>query len=643
MIRLTDAVILAYTKLRTHRVRTGLTVGLAGILFGVILAVIFFVQGAFDSVDRFSNEGLNNRTILAISEMQSMGDDMYQLSTDRKFIAEVEAKHKALVDKKTAAAKKYGVEYDPKVEDPSPVQVDPKTKERSIAEESLWSDSVQAVADARRKAKTKPFDIHAYLKPYKTAKILEDNTTVMPEDGTFGYMKDGVESRLSPEGLKSNSSRNQMSGRGDNDPFITVFNGSITKPFISSKSFDPAKGEIPIIVPYSEAEKLLGLKKLDKTASNQAKLDRLDEVRRRISEVTASYCYRNTASEQLLTEALTQADEMKRAADVPGYQGPALQYKVPDASSCGAVKVVKDTRSAEEKQQAANRIAYEKEIGTWLGKPEQQKIVMRGVGISSDYDMSSLSSVGGVVQSFLSSNLGYGNWVVPADLLRKVPEQYRPSVLFDLSGATADETGSEYFSVIGHMVEFGDKQEARAVLEKTGMFSGDFSGNVSAMPFGSGILVIDEMKTWFAKFMFWALIIVGGVAAIILGGIIGRTVSEGRRESAVFRAIGAKRADIAGIYGVYALLLSLRVVLFAIILGAVITLVLELLYWREATLAARLTYAASDTSLEFHLFSVASWYVPLIIGVILVVGLLGSVIPIIRNARRNPVNDMRDE
>ena len=38
MIRLIDAMTLAYTKLRTHKIRTGLTVGVAGILFGLILA-----------------------------------------------------------------------------------------------------------------------------------------------------------------------------------------------------------------------------------------------------------------------------------------------------------------------------------------------------------------------------------------------------------------------------------------------------------------------------------------------------------------------------------------------------------------------------------------------------------------------------
>ena len=452
-------------------------------------------------------------------------------------------------------------------------------------------------------------------------------------------MKNDVESRLSDTAGKT-----AVYNESD-DAFVTVLNGSVTKPFITNTAFDPAKGELPVILPYSDAEKLLGLKKLNKSATNEAKLDRLHEVRRRIGEVMVSYCYRNLASEKLLDEALAQVQEIQRGKGIPGYIMPALQYQVPQAATCGPVQVSKDTRTTAEKRQAENRVLFEKEVGAYLGEPQQYKVTMRGVGISSDLAVSlSMVSVTDIVGNLLSSNLGYRTWVVPSDLLLKVPPQYRPSELFkatDATGANKEEAAGQNPET--YMVEFTDKEEARALLRKTGMFSGAYSGTVSAMPFGSGTLIVDEMKSQFQIIVFWALIVVGGVAAIILGGIIGRTISEGRRESAIFRAIGAKRGDIAGIYGVYSLLLSIRIVLFATILGAAVALTIEFLYWRDATLTARLAYAASETAPEFHLFSIASSYIPVIIGVILVVGLLGSVVPIVRNARRNPINDMRDE
>jgi ABC-type antimicrobial peptide transport system permease subunit len=255
---------------------------------------------------------------------------------------------------------------------------------------------------------------------------------------------------------------------------------------------------------------------------------------------------------------------------------------------------------------------------------------------------SSMSSVGELVNGLLGSSLGYGIWAIPADMLADVPEQYRPGAVFQ-TAELEDGTKMEQQFAMGFLVEFDDKDEARALLMKSGQGNSNSLITTSVVPFGSGALVVDELRNYFNSFMFWSLLIVGTVAAVILGGIIGRTVSEGRRESAVFRAIGAKRSDIAGIYGVYALLLSARVALFAFVLGAFMALVVEFLYAREATVAAKVTYAATDTTAEFHLFGVGSIYVLTIIGIILVVGMLGAIIPIIRNARRNPINDMRDE
>lgn len=640
MIRFRDASVLAYTKLRSHRIRTGITVGIAGILFGLILAVIFVVQGVFDSVERFGKEGLNDRAILAVTYYDQSQFNLYDHMSDASFIAEVEAVHAQTIAKKTAAAKKYGVPYDAASEDPTPIVVDAATKKKTISDTSLDSAYVQEAANARSRKTSKPFDIAAYLKPYKTVTILQDNFMAVPDDGSFLMMKDGKEREL------NDRSPQEMYGSSSDDPIVSVYDGSITKPFISNTTFDPVKGELPVILPYSQAEKLLGLKKLDKTASNDDRLSRLYEVRERVGEISASYCYRNQASSQLLSLATAQQEEIAKNKTTPGYIEPSITYTLPDQASCGGVVVAKDTRTPAEKQLAAQQILYEKAVGIYLGEPKQQKVTFRAVGISSDTaDESSMSSIGSMVSSLLGSNLGYNAWSIPADLLRQVPENYRPNEVFGKLGTTnANENSRDVFGYDAYLIEFGDKSEARAVLEQTGAFrSMGNSGNLSAYPFGSGVLIVDEAKKMFSQFIFWAMIVVGGVAAVILGGIIGRTVSEGRRESAVFRAIGAKRSDIAGIYGVYVLLLSLRVTLFAVVLGGVIGLVVELVYWRDATTGARITYAASDTTANFHLFGIGSWYVLVVIGTIVAVSLLGSVVPIIRNVRRNPINDMRDE
>lgn len=631
MMGIIDAITLAHTKLRTHRVRTGLTIGLAGLLFGLTLAAVFLVQGVFDSVERFSKEGLNDRAIVAINRTQATFN-VYEHMDDAAFISEVESLQRAIIKKKTAAATKYGVTYDAKTEDVSPIEISKETGKKAISDVGLASQAVQEATTRRQTAleKADTFDIHEFLKKYPSAKVLPNNFMITAPQGSLKIMKD---SREVMSNASTTTSMAQFYGNSDT-PALWVYDGSLVKPFITA-SFDPTSGEIPVVIPYSHAEKLLHLKALGSQDSREAKLKRLQEVRRRANEIAVQYCYRNVASEQLLAEAVAQTKAKAALKASETYSVP-IEYKLPTDTSCGATAIVKDSRSSAEKQQALNQENYQKAIGQFIGVPEQRKITFRVVGISADVDISaSQSSIGQLVSGLLGSNLGHNAWAIPSNLLQQVPDKYHPSAVFTNTAAETTYNGPGYSM---WFVEFGNKDEARKLV-----MAQQNSSQLFAFPFGSGMLLVSEAKAYFSQFLFWGLIGLGVVASLILTGLIGRTVADGRRESAVFRAIGAKRLDISAIYGSYALLLSLQVMLFAGVLGLVVAMIIEVLYAGDATLAARLAYAAKDTNVEFHLIGLMSWYVPAIFGTILVVGLLGSVIPIIRSVRRNPINDMRDE
>lgn len=643
MIRFVDAATLAYTKLRTHRVRTGITVAVAGMLFGLIAAVIIIAQGVFDSVDRFSDEGLNSRTVVTIARMpQDFGFNEYDHIDDKVFVSEVETNYKAMVAKKQAAAKKYAIYYDAAMQDPSPVGIDPVTKQKVITDSGLRSSTVQDAANARRFATYVPFDVEEYVKPYSSATVLGENATLQPSDGALVFMKGGKEGLRQDEA----SRRNQMYQQSNDTPALSVLEASLTKPFVSNANFDTSKGTIPAIFPYSTAEKLLGYKPLAKGASTSEKLSRLSEVRSRIGEVSVSYCYRNQASQALVSNAVSQEAELKRNIANKDYVKPNLIYTVPEESGCGAVGISADTRTAAEKKQDANQILFDKEIGVYVGEPAQHKVTIQGVGMASDMGSGPESgvSVSSMVQGLLGSWLSYGSLVIPEDMLQQVPAEYRPEAVFTRKPLNSKSETMAYFTSGSYLVEFGDKSQARALMQKTGMvLGGNGMGDTFVAPFGSGVLVVDELRVMFEKILMWVFLIVGTVAIIILGSMIGRTVAEGRRESAVFRAIGAKRSDIGVIYGMYALLLSFRAVIFAAVLAIVIALTVEILFWHDATLGARLAYAASDTTREFHLFSLSSVYLLVIVGVILVAGLIASIIPILLGARRSPIKDMRDD
>ncbi len=637
MMNLFDALVLARTKLRNHRIRTSITVAVAGMLFGLIVALVMIIQGIFTSVDGYSNSGLNNRTLLTVAYLpQASSFDEYSHLDDPDFVREVEAAYKADIAKKQAAAKRYSVEYSPAMSDPSPIGTDPATKQKIITNEGASSKVVQQIAQQRRQKLDKKFSITDYLKPYKSV-TLRSYQPVMPQDGLLLAMDDSREGRQ-PE---KDQPYQPASTTTPTAPLVIV-DASVTKPFIVSGKFDPSKGEIPVILPYLSAEKLLGLKKLAPNASSQERLDRLHYVRAHVGEATTSFCYRNEASQALLAQATAQQNDSARAVNGGTDMKPTLLYNVPDKSSCAAVTIKSDTRSMTEKQMATNQELFEKAVGTWQGDPQQRKVTVRGVGISGDQDVASATlSAAALANNLLNSSLGYGTWAIPKDLFDMLPVSARPTEIFS-KGKDSKHSSLSSFLDEAYLVEFGSKAEARALLERTGAFSGAIS-DVIAMPYGSGTLFIDEMRTWVERALFWTLVVVGVFAVIILWGIIGRTIADSRRESAVFRAIGATRADITTIYGLYALLLSFRVVIFAAMLGVAIALPVDLVFSESATIGAQLAYAAVDTTTKFHFISLASWYLGAIVGVIVLAGLIASILPIILASRRNPIGDMRED
>ncbi|MEO8691617.1 MAG: ABC transporter permease [Candidatus Saccharimonas sp.] len=634
MIRLVDATILAYTKLKTHKIRTSISVGVAGMLFGLIGAVVMISQGVFTSVNRFSDEGLNNRTILNIT--RSGGDagfNEYDHRSDPEFVSAVKVAYVNIVTKKQAAAKKFGIYYNQNYGDPSPLTVDSQSKKEVVSDTMLDSPAVQQVANAERMAMFKPFDITGYISKFHSAKVIQRLAPVRATDGSLNYMQDGQ------EGIFADTRQRTMSQYGSDSPSLQVLDGSLTKPFISSTTFDPTAGDVPVVIPYSEAEKLLGFKKLDNLATDQQRLDRLSQVRKKVGDIRESFCYRNTASSSLLSRAIAQQNEIDQYSKEVGYVKPDVIYQLPSDDSCGPVLVVSDNRSSQERKQEAAQTAYEKEIGEYAGDPYQQKITVQGVGISSDFDTQPQTwSVSGLVSNLFSSQLGYGGWSIPGDMLAELPEKFRPAAVFDIPTTTlAPNTNSSTYE--SYLVEFGNPNEAREVLS-TNNYEKD---KIFSTPFGSGVLFVDEMRRYLVQALLWAFLAAGGVAIIILASLISRTVADGRRESAVFRAIGASRLDISTIYGIYVLMLASRVVVFSAVLASAISIGADLLFSKEATISAKLAYTASDTTKEFHLFSLTSPYLLWIIGVILASSVLSSIIPVLLGARRNPINDMRND
>lgn len=641
MIRLRDAAVLAHTKLRMHRVRTGITIGISGVLFGLLIGVVLVVQGVFESVGRFSDSGLNNRYVVLLGRTFNSPFNAYDSLEDPGFVAEVEAAHEAIVAKKQAAAKQYHVSYDAKTEDPSPVTVNAETKKKVISEHAQDSAAVRQVASQRIRQDYTPFHPQEALSAYPSAKVLSKYRLLYAQDGYVSYMRGGKEQALT-EVERKTAAMGFISN--DEDRALSILPQTLAEPFISNPTYDPNSGELPLIIAYNDAEKLLGFKPLPNTATARQQRDRASEVHSRSSEIVVSYCYRNTASESLVNQAKEARREMEANKANKDYKKPSLIYQVPDAADCGPVNVLSDTRTNVEKQAAENQLLYQRAIRERVAEPAQQKLVFRVVGVSSDGPTGSAQwSVRSILQGVLSSSLGYATWNIPAGLLAKTPESVRPAAVFGDVPDDAFADHSEYTQE-AYLAEFGDRNEARAYLKTmSAVYASPSTNMVMGSPFGSSSLAIDELRELFYTAFSWVVLVVGVIAAIILSGLTGRAIADSRKETAVFRAIGATRLDMALVYAVYTVLFSLRIALFAFVLGSSLAVIVQVLYAEEATTATQLAFGAVDSTKQFSFIGLQNWYLPAILSIILVVGLVAVILPLLRNIRRNPIRDMRDE
>jgi ABC-type antimicrobial peptide transport system permease subunit len=126
-------------------------------------------------------------------------------------------------------------------------------------------------------------------------------------------------------------------------------------------------------------------------------------------------------------------------------------------------------------------------------------------------------------------------------------------------------------------------------------------------------------------------------------GMVGRVIGDSRRETAVFRAIGARRNDIRAVYAIYTVALSLLIATAALLIGLAVALWVDHKWAAQATAQAQVTFIGVDGSERFRLIGI--WWAALgiVVGTVVIAGLVSMLLPLSRNLARSPIKDMRDD
>ncbi len=637
MIRLTDALVLAGTKLRARKVRTIFTIVISGLLFGLVAAIVLISDGALQSTERMMSKSMTGRYI--VSGYSLVLEDTWAMGSDPALIERALAEHKQLVADKKAEAKRLGIDYDAN-SDPSPVEtVDGQrhlTFGNKIADRLLAEKSTMPTFD----------DYKALTKGYNPVSVYK-TLTPKPKDGALKEMRDGKEKFTEDAQTKLADQMPTSNGWPDDVNEQQIVPGALVSNYmINADTWQPGNGRIPVVVTQKRAAAMTGYAAPGSDAPADQRLNYANELRKRAVGKTFEVCYRNSVSSDQVNEAVRVAKEIEQNKNNKDYQKPSLQYGMPADDSCGAATVVRDVRSNDEKQYADKLRQLERKFGGVVD-PVQQKLTYEVVGVApngwADSDMSFGMNIKDVVAGLFMTNSF--RVAIPQEMYEQMPDKDTYSQALSTEPVAGSDMAGSYTT--GYFAEFATADDARRFTkekncEMSMMGCKDKDKPFMLAPFGSNSIALDDAKRGVTIALLWICGVVTALAAVIAGLTIGRTIADGRRETAVFRAIGFKRYDISQVYTTYTLLLSLLVLVFALAAGAGLALLTHGALWLDTTVQAQLALGLTDASQQFRYIGISERLL-IVCGAVLAAGLLGMVLPLVRNARRNPIRDMRDE
>lgn len=634
MIRLKDAFVLASTKLHVRRLRTIITIALSSLLFSALIASIIIFQGITKSVTSFNSEGLNNRFIVS-----AQADPIFagNVLGSKEFVALAQQKGKDLIVTKQAEAKRLGIDYN--------VGNEPSaTFSQTVpGQESTTHVNIQSYAVIEA--------LQEYAKQHPSPGINELKQTIgnYHSIGIYTSVVAGLGGGNLSTMVNGNENFTPTTDQQTNINFLNktslvIDDSQLTKPFILP-NISIKKDYVPLVVSYSTAEKLLGLPQLSSNATASERYERIQQLYKLAADgnMTATTCYRNGTSRQQIDQAVNQAAEIAKNANNKDYQKPELIYGLPPTDSCGQVQIISDARTAAERKAQASQDVFNAEFGQAVA-PIQQKLTFQVVGLSPSVSSNYNTSFGDLLSGVVGSSLINGSDVIPTNLLDQMSNATTiKSILLSNVGSPLNTPGSSYY------VEFANAADARAFINDKSCTTE--SDGICASPghlfqlmtSGNNSIALDDLLKQITKIITIATIIIAILAIIIMTSMVGRTITDSRRETAIFRAIGAKRGDIVVIYTAYTLCLTIFIVAISLLIGIGFAYGFNMYYAHNSTLQAKLLFDAVNSNLSFNFFDINILFLSIVIAIIFITGLISVFIPLIRNVSRSPIKDMREE
>lgn len=650
MIRPRYAIKLACTKLHSRRVMLAASVVVASLLFAVLIAGIVVFTGAQKSAVQFIQKANDSSYRVEVNPVIPQSALSYSFPLSGADINEIRSAEKEYYAQLRATYKEAGVTYDPSTEVaaltpsaffPPSTPVDQRFELNHLSPVIGWAldrrlDAFMSTAtnkiDALKSIGEK-YGASGYyasspagIAPIPNAMLIQDGK----EDFSDNQMKSGD---MTPYGYFTNAVHNSSYQFEDTQ---------LLSRYILPQ--DPARATqgIPVIISAQEAVVLFGAHKglpLEPEDASQRSAW-LKGVQEKLNGYTYEVCYRNAAEMARIQKVQRDyVDKENNKAD-KNYRAPSLTYSLP-TSPCGEVTVQQDVRTAAEKKSESQVVNDQKELGTYE-EPHRQLLTFQVVGLMDAKPSSKYTdNVQSYLQNLLTSDTSSMSAIIPRQQYDALPDALKIDSTFAQKSSLGSMLAGELST---RVLDFRTIDQARDFMDRETCPSSEMNceKQFTASPYGSNYLILDEIGKLFQKAMLYSMPVILGLAAIIIWFTMVRVMADSRKETAVYRAMGAKRGDIGAIYLLYGMIIAIRIALMSLVVGVLAAFIIDRIYGPGLTSIAQASFGVI-TDNSFSLFSLTS---PLILAVILavfIVSFIAILQPLVRNVRRNPIKDMRDE
>ena len=659
MIRTTAAILLAKSKFHTKRRLTILSLSIASILLGVLMTLTVISHGLITNLNKYVKKAGGEKYQVSVraiipSNISSSFDNLDHTAIDNIRLFEKQYR--------TTKAEQYrllGLKYNESEDAPAlrSSQFAPKGEPEKYRVEFDDSSPIAKKLINRRyeewakTAKNKTQDLLSTVKKYGTPSYYSNY-------GAYKNYLNQNNSQIIINGreILSNwvDNKSMYSGNSLKRGYYAGVNDKLVEKYITYHG--KLKG-IPVVVSVYDVADLFGDQlRVDKKppSDNTARAEWLKEVQHKANGFTYQVCYRNAVERTVLTK-IQQAgsdtsNEKINNLEGASADGEGLYYRLPTIP-CGDIVAVADRRTAEQKNNDLLQNIANKKLGITTDL-RHRLITMQIVGISNEKEDQTVmvnNNIFDMARSVLKSSPGFGGTtLVPNTLYLSTPNDVRADNLdgedltLDVVAGLSESTSKQF--PYG-MLEFSSAEQARNFLaNETCNTSNPNCGKAyEASQYGVNFLVLDDLINGVNKIISIIFVVVASLVAIIIWLTISRIISESRRETAVYRAVGARRIDIALVYLSYAIMLSLIIIAFAFIIATILSVIAAYMVTPYLLVAAQASFGiigsistVSLVELNDYVLVMMLWMSLLIVAI----SVLSAIQPIVRNTRREPANDL---